>query len=725
MFKFFRKPIFAIVVVAGVIGLSFQGCGDTGIMGEEDSLYSGDGPDKASFQGADSIFAYRSGLKSALPMTDTEIATEYTKWKNAYVTLDGAGSTDEVPKLRVKRDESSYYDTVSEGVAYGMLISLYCDDMDTFKKLYNYALAHKVDIKIKQGTVFQNVYLMHWKVKADGTNVSEFRLEVTENEADHQWTYLLKDYDGAPNWNKARDEERVYVKSPTQINDPNYLRACQYGRTKSSATDADLDMAAALVLASYRDSSGQASYYRDEAAKMIKAIIKFDCRYNSDYSIWFITNGSNWGGWGKDGATDLSWNPSYFAPAWFKLFIKFINDNKHIASVSQILTDTSEPNPIANPDTAASIIQQVVTNGYNELAKLQTDANRAILPPDWCTSMPGTNALSRGTESDRYYYLNEDRDNEIDDVNGDGVHDKRDYVKPMMSYNFYYDAIRVPWRLAVDYSWYGDTRASNLLTNMRDFFYTKGDGLVDGYTMIGGAWSRSKRDGFNNYLPGNHNVAPFDGLDGGQWTNNTCFNAMCATAFMINDQTKADIWGQRVKNKSDYKPNPDDPEPKFQYYGNTLRMLSLLYMSGRFTNVMAKVSIYSNNPNAAKYVCADSSKGASLPLYASKTSVNNACMFDLVAGTGSTVKIRSYANNLFVGVTGVDSTTALAPTIENGTGVLELTLVKYTTKTAFKWNTQNATRYICPDTTNNRGGRLCTNRSSAGDWEKFTLTPLQ
>jgi endo-1,4-beta-D-glucanase Y len=77
----------------------------------------------------------------------------------------------------------------------------------------------------------------------------------------------------------------------------NWLSACENTRQRSSATDADLDMAAALVIASYK-SSDNAQYYRTEAAKMIKAIIEYDCTDNLNGSPrpWFIKNGSQWGG---------------------------------------------------------------------------------------------------------------------------------------------------------------------------------------------------------------------------------------------------------------------------------------------------------------------------------------------------------------------------------------------------------------------------------------------
>jgi hypothetical protein len=705
----------ACVLAFVAIGLLISGCPISSsavpdaenVSGQDDPSPADDGSMRAVFQGPSSVFAYRNGLKSALSISDSALTTEYNNWKAKYVTSSGAGGF-----LRVQRDNSSFQDTVSEGVAYGMLIALYCDDIQTFDSLYKYAMLHRVR---------SDINLMHWKVKADGTDVDEYRLPVLEPSLDDTDStlpgYLVKDVGGRgttiKNWAIDRDEERLYVSSiPDGANKKNYLRASKFGRSKSSAADADFDMAAALVLASYKVSSNTAPYYRDEAAKMIKTIIDRDFTNRDDY--WFIRNGTAWGGWGVDANNKpYSWNPSYFTPAWFKLFMKFIDDNSHISSVTAALTDNSGGSSVTSPATAKDILSQVIANGYTELAKYRT-TNNSVLPPDWCSTRAGTSVMEPATESDRYYYLDENMDGKIDDKNGNGYngdsgYDSGDAYGKMMSYNFYYDAVRVPWRLAVDYSWYGDTRASGLLTTMRDFFYNKGSSLVDGYYLDGSAWKRANRDGFNNFTPGTN-----PGLDGGQWTNNTTFVAMCGAAFMVGDQTKANTWGSRVLSTN------DNAQPKFNYYGNTTRMLSLLYMSGKFTNVTSKVSLKSDNNQ--NFVSADVNRGASLPLYASSSTASNSCMFDLVAGTSGTVTLRSYANNLYVGITGIDSSAPLSPNMNNQFGVLNLKMVSNSGKIAFLWSTPGGNRYVCVDTQNGLGGRLCTNRSTIGQWERFTIT---
>src|SRR5438045_3667002 len=64
----------------------------------------------------------------------------YMKWYTDLVTSDGAGGF-----LRVRRPNSSsavVNSTVSEGIAYGMLLSVYADDQPTFDKLWQYSQLH-------------------------------------------------------------------------------------------------------------------------------------------------------------------------------------------------------------------------------------------------------------------------------------------------------------------------------------------------------------------------------------------------------------------------------------------------------------------------------------------------------------------------------------------------------------------------------------------------------
>jgi endo-1,4-beta-D-glucanase Y len=80
----------------------------------------------------------------------------YSKWKADLLTSDGANGF-----LRVRRPNSQSAEvnsTVSEGIAYGMLLSVFADDQPTFDKLWQYS-QHWLD---SNG-------LMNWYINAAGT----------------------------------------------------------------------------------------------------------------------------------------------------------------------------------------------------------------------------------------------------------------------------------------------------------------------------------------------------------------------------------------------------------------------------------------------------------------------------------------------------------------------------------------------------------------------------
>lgn len=79
----------------------------------------------------------------------------YAHWKETLLTSEGAGGF-----LRVRRPNSKgavVNSTVSEGIAYGMLLAVYMDDPETFDALFQYSQLHL------------DLYgLMHWYIGPDG-----------------------------------------------------------------------------------------------------------------------------------------------------------------------------------------------------------------------------------------------------------------------------------------------------------------------------------------------------------------------------------------------------------------------------------------------------------------------------------------------------------------------------------------------------------------------------
>jgi endo-1,4-beta-D-glucanase Y len=474
----------------------------------------------ASTTGVLPDFRYPYGLEYAYNETDAYLLGEYNDWKAHYVTASGAGGF-----LRVQRDKATDYDTVSEGMGYGMLLAVFFNDRATFDGLYKYTQAHP-----------ENDGLMHWMVNKNNENISEFGLKVP-----HGKLYMHKSY-----WDKVT---KVYVDSKVDksvVTNPDYLPVNGSARYLGSATDADVDMAAALCFAANRWGSNGSVNYFYEAAKNIKRILTADVKIKG--STVFLKNGTSWG-------DTYCWNPSYFTPAWIKVFKQLITDNK--TTLNSVFD--------GKPDTYIKKCDDVIDAMYTEMAKIDAVNGTQGLYPDWCDTSAADGSVKKSTGSDRMYYLDEDGDGAIDDLNGDGKITDGDSYN-MMSFNYYYDAVRVPWRIAVDYSWFGDTRAQKIIDEIGDFFKGKVTTLVDGYAIDGGAWKKGDRDGFNNATGGaSHSVT---------------FIAMNACASLASGDA-----GYASSFYNEVKSNKENYAGDYNYYGNCLRMMSLLYMSGRFINL--------------------------------------------------------------------------------------------------------------------------------------------
>ncbi|MBP5583372.1 MAG: Ig-like domain-containing protein [Bacteroidales bacterium] len=162
-------------------------------------------------------------------------ANAYNAWKSAYVESCGSG------KYRVKFDDG--YSTVSEGIAYGMLLSVYADDKSLFDGLWAYYQAN-----------MNGNGVMNWKING-----------------------------------------------------------CSGVSGSNGATDAELDVAMALIIASEQWPSGN---YAATAKSFIKTIKNTEM--NNDGQT---LNGDAWGN------MNSCRNPSYFAPAYYKEFAKVDTDN--------------------------------------------------------------------------------------------------------------------------------------------------------------------------------------------------------------------------------------------------------------------------------------------------------------------------------------------------------------------------------------------------------------
>jgi len=180
----------------------------------------------------------KPGSCSLTSVMDAAMSTKaaYDAFKSSYLTSDGAGGN-----LRIKRPSNSN-DTVSEGIAYGMLAAAYFGDKPTFDGLWAYAQAH-ADAN----------GLMNWHISSSGTAVNQSN-----------------------------------------------------GSEPGSASDADEDIAWALIMASKQWTGGK---YLADAKEVIGTI--FASSIGGD---GMLRPGDGWG------TANVDYFPDYFSPAYYRVF---------------------------------------------------------------------------------------------------------------------------------------------------------------------------------------------------------------------------------------------------------------------------------------------------------------------------------------------------------------------------------------------------------------------
>ena len=352
---------------------------------------------------------YPYGISSAASNqseADRLLQQEWQSWKNTYVTSSGAGGY-----KRIQRDGSTNFDTVSEGMGYGMLLAVSFGEQSLFNDLYGYVKKY-----------FNGNGLMGWHIDAQGRFTT---------------------HDGG----------------------------------SGAATDADEDIALALVFAHKKWGSNGAINYEQEAKTLINNIYTHMIEKNT----YVVKNGDGWGG------SDNT-NPSYYAPAWYRIFAQFTGNQDWI---------------------------KVANKCYEIVNNIKRYNNNTGLVPDWCTAQ-GTPASGMG-------------------------------------YDYKYDAVRYGWRTAIDYSWFGTADAKSNCDALTNFFKRVGiTNIKDGYTITGNTV--------------------------GQW-HTSAFTSCAAAGAMTSDLSTARAFYDecvKIKDGGDY-----------HYFGNTLRMMVLLYITGNFPNLMS------------------------------------------------------------------------------------------------------------------------------------------
>lgn len=189
-------------------------------------------------------------------------------------------------------------------------------------------------------------------------------------------------------------------------------------------------------------------------------------------------------------------NPSYFSPAYYRAFGAFTND--------------------------AVFWNQVVAKAYTVINNNLTQNNAAGgLVSDWCAA---SGAYSTDPQVSNYA------------ANGR---------------NYGYDAARTPWRIAVDYVWYGTADAKTYSKKSSDFVRVN----------LGG--STNIKDGYNQ----NGTLS-----QSGQWHNATFVGAFACAAMAGENQKHLDDSYNDLKSLND----PDN------YFHQTLKTLYSFLLTGNF-----------------------------------------------------------------------------------------------------------------------------------------------
>lgn len=167
----------------------------------------------------------------------------------------------------------------------------------------------------------------------------------------------------------------------------------------NGATDADEDIAMALIMAHKKQAKGKWKTnreYKRLAQKLINNI------YDHMTVDGYVKPGDVFGG-----PEEL--NLSYFAPAYYRVFDKF--------------------------ERTPHDWRKVIDTQYDILERVTAQHNGII--PDWCDQYGNATTTGR-------------------------------------PHNMTYDAIRVPWRIALDYQWFGSARAKRYLNKAVPYVLSKG-----------------------------------------------------------------------------------------------------------------------------------------------------------------------------------------------------------------------------------------------------------
>lgn len=128
---------------------------------------------------------------------NADVRAAYDLWKETVVTSEGASG-----HLRVRKPDSGTQidSTVSEGIGYGLLLSVYMDDQEVFDGIWKY----------EQLYLNENG-LMHWEVSAQGQVIGTGA--ALDGDEDMAWALIMADRQ----WGGQGSLERPYIEYAIEL----------------------------------------------------------------------------------------------------------------------------------------------------------------------------------------------------------------------------------------------------------------------------------------------------------------------------------------------------------------------------------------------------------------------------------------------------------------------------------------------------------------------------
>ena len=422
----------------------------------------------------------------------TKIQGLFNSWKTTYYVEGSIGGT---PCARIKFQQPGQDGslTVSEGIAYGMLIFVYMDNasnstQDEFNKLWTYYQKNTTDGQV-----------MNWKVNG---------------------------FTGA-------------VASGTG--------------NEHGATDADIDVATALLLAHKQWGSTTVDYLA-AAKTLMNTIYSFEVDGNM-----LLKPGNAFNDYA---------NPSYYITNALELFGKVEGSTRWAPVI-----------------TACYKLMNASKNGTTGFV------------PDWTTT-PAGGAIN-GIVSDKFE-----------------------------SY-FLYDAIRIPWRMAQAYAWYGHADAKTIASKTTAWAIANHPDpalIWDGYLIGGGQFNNPTGNANFTNLGKNHNPCFSGGLGVG------CTVDPAASGFTTY---LGKVWN--VGSAAD---------PYGAYFTNTTQLLYMLFMTGNMPNLwdMKPLPTAAETDAVGRVISIDFSKALAATTSTTGWLVETfADSADLVANSPTTIAVSSIA----------------------------------------------------------------------------------